>query len=84
MNKLLEEILKDCSHYAQEGNLANYIPELAKADKNDFGIYIISSNDRSNHAGDWNKAFTIQSIVKPIILLLALMDKGEECVISNE
>ena len=80
MNKLLEEILKDCSHYAQEGNLANYIPELAKADKNDFGIYIISSNDRSNHAGDWNKSFTIQSIVKPILLLQALMDNGVEFV----
>ena len=33
MNKLLEEILNECSHYAEEGKLADYIPELAKANK---------------------------------------------------
>ena len=78
MDELLEQILKECHPYTLEGNLANYIPELAKANRNDLGIYIISSDDRINRAGDYNKQFTIQSIVKPILLLLALMDNGIE------
>lgn len=76
MDELLEQILKECHPYTLEGNLANYIPELAKANRNDLGIYIISSDDRINRAGDYSKKFTIQSIVKPILLLLALMDNG--------
>lgn len=78
MDELLEQILKECHPYTLEGNLANYIPELAKANRNDLGIYIISSDDRVNRAGDYGKKFTIQSIIKPILLLLALMDNGIE------
>lgn len=80
MDELLEKILEECKPYTLEGNLANYIPELSKANKNDLGIYMISSDDRINRAGDYNKQFTIQSIVKPILLLLALMDNGIEKV----
>lgn len=80
MNTLLNEILRECQPYTGEGKLADYIPELTKADKNDFGIYIISSNERISCVGDYNKPFTIQSIIKPILLLQALMDNGVEYV----
>ena len=80
MNNLLNEILDKCRGYINEGTLANYIPELAKADINDFGICIVSENGQINFAGDYDKAFTMQSVVKPMILLTALMDKGEQCV----
>lgn len=80
MNNLLNEILEKCRGYINEGTLANYIPELAKADINDFGICIVSENGQMNFAGDYDKAFTMQSVVKPMILLTALMDKGEQCV----
>ena len=76
MTELLEEILEECIHYTKEGKLADYIPELAKANPEDFGIYIISSDKRASKTGDYQKQFTIQSIVKPILLLLALMDNG--------
>lgn len=80
MDELLEQILKECQPYTLEGKLADYIPELAKADPNDLGIYIISSDDRIHRAGDYNKQFTIQSIIKPILLLQALMDNGIDVV----
>jgi glutaminase len=35
------------------------------------------------HSGDYQKLFTMQSISKPIVLLLALMDSGEERVFSK-
>lgn len=80
MNTLLNEIMQECLPYTQDGKLADYIPELTKADKNDFGIYIISSNGRISCVGNYNKTFTIQSIIKPILLLQALMDNGVDYV----
>lgn len=82
MNRLLNEILDRCYKYTDVGTVANYIPELAKANKNEFGICVMSDVDAMYSVGDYNKSFTMQSVVKPIILLLALMDKGEECVRS--
>ena len=43
MDELLERILAECHPYTAQGNLANYIPELAKANKNDFGISIFDN-----------------------------------------
>lgn len=80
MTEMLEEILEICSQYTKDGKLADYIPELTKANPNDFGIYLISSDKRVAKAGDYKKEFTIQSVIKPILLLQALMDKGIECV----
>lgn len=80
MNTLLKKILEECYNYTQEGKVASYIPELAKADRNDFGVCVMSDMDCIYSSGDYNNQFTMQSIVKPIILLMALMDKGEDCV----
>lgn len=80
MKETLERILKFCAPYTEQGKLANYIPELAKANPNDFGIYVISNDLKISNAGDCYKQFTIQSIVKPILLLQALMDNGIEYV----
>ena len=80
MNKLLEDILDRCSPYKKEGKLADYIPELTKANPEDFGIYMIRNDGVISQAGDYNKQFTIQSIIKPIFLLQALIDNGIEYV----
>lgn len=80
MNKLLENILEKCSPYKKEGKLADYIPELMKANPEDFGIYMITGDSVVSKAGDYNKQFTIQSIIKPIFLLQALMDNGIDYV----
>ena len=76
MKQLLEKILEECSHYKKEGKVACYIPELAKANVEDFGICIVSENETYDVAGDFDKPFTAQSIIKPMILLLALEDQG--------
>ena len=79
MNQLLEEILNNCRSYTKEGKLASYIPELEKADPTKFGVCVVD-NHTIHAAGDSKALFTMQSVIKPIILLLALMDKGEEDV----
>ena len=80
MEEMLEQLVEECRPYTQQGSVATYIPELAKGDRNDLGVYVLRSDGRHFQAGDYKKRFTIQSVVKPILLLLALMDNGEEYV----
>lgn len=80
MKNLLKRAIKECLPYAKEGKVASYIPELSKADPDDFGICIISKEGKIDCAGDFDKPFTMQSVIKPIILLLALEDMGTERV----
>lgn len=82
MNIMLRKILDSCRKYIDDGKVANYIPELAKANREEFGICMISDAGTVNFAGDYDKKFTMQSVVKPIILLAALMDEGEDAVRS--
>lgn len=79
MNTLLNDILHTCQPYTVQGRLANYIPELAKADPDKLGICIVS-DDGVHCAGDAQHRFTMQSVVKPLILLQALLDSSIEAV----
>ena len=79
----MERLLEECRPAAREGRVADYIPELAKGDPEALGIYIIGSEGKRSWAGDCRQPFTIQSIVKPILLLQALLDNGAEFVMSR-
>ena len=63
-----------------EGALADYIPELAKADPEWFGIAIVTVDGQIYSVGDCHQLFTIQSASKPIAYGLALQDRGIEAV----
>ena len=83
MEGLLNELIEQCRPDTKNGKVANYIPALAKADPNALGIYILDRNGLHSQGGESQVRFTIQSVVKPILLLLALMDNGEEFVRSR-
>lgn len=76
MNLMLKGILDDCRHYTDQGQVATYIPQLAKVDPGKLGIFIITEGEHDSFAGDCFEPFTMQSVVKTIILLQALMDSG--------
>lgn len=80
MNTMLEQIVSECKSYTSQGHVATYIPQLAIVDPDRVGIYIVSEDEKNYHAGDCFVRFTMQSVVKPMILLLALMDSGIEKV----
>lgn len=82
MNTMLEQILSDCRHYTAQGHVATYIPQLAVVDPEKVGIYLSAEKEQDHMAGDCFARFTMQSVVKPMILLLALMDSGIEKVRS--
>lgn len=80
MDALLKEIIEQCQAYKRQGTVASYIPELAKADPEKVGICLVGADGSCHFAGDWQARFTMQSIIKPVILLAALMDSGEKRV----
>ena len=82
MNLRLKQILEDCRHYTDQGHVATYIPQLAKVDPCKLGIYMITEGEHDSFAGDCFDRFTMQSVVKTMILLQALMDSGIEKVRS--
>ena len=82
MNLRLKRILDDCRYYTQQGHVATYIPQLAKVDPEKLGIYIITEGEHDSFAGDCFDQFTMQSVVKTVILLQALMDSGVDKVRS--
>ena len=65
------------------GAVADYIPELALAKPEWFGICVVTADGREFAVGDCDKLFTIQSISKAFVYGLALEDNGREYVDSK-
>lgn len=84
---MTERLLGDAIEYARsfihEGEVASYIPELAKANREHLGGCIMTVDGECFHVGDWQQPFTMQSISKTISLILALQTAGEEKVFSR-
>ena len=83
MQNVLNEIININRKYTNYGQVASYIPELKNAKRDDLGICIIDKDNNVYKAGSYNKKFTIQSISKPIILAMALMDNDWSYVFSK-
>ena len=71
IQQILEEVHARFQNL-RDGAPADYIPELAKADPDDFGIVIATTDGRVYEVGQTRKPFTIQSISKPFAYGLAL------------
>lgn len=66
-----------------EGEVATYIPELAKADPDWFGICLVTAGGSVYEMGDSQQQFTIQSISKPFVYGLALEDNTRADVLAK-
>lgn len=64
----------------RSGAVADYIPPLALADPDSFGIAVTTTEGHSYEVGDSRERFTIQSMSKPFTYGLALADRGFEAV----
>lgn len=67
----IDNILTHLTRTADKGTVASYIPELAKVDKNKFGIHLIDDQGNEYTSGDSEEAFSIQSISKVLSLARA-------------
>ncbi len=62
------------------GEVATYIPELASADPDLFGICLVTVDGAVYEAGETRQQFTIQSMSKPLTYGLALELAGPDAV----
>ena len=67
----------------QDGAVATYIPELARANPNWFGICVVTADGSVYEAGDSRQSFTIQSISKPFVYGMALEDNSRAEVLAK-
>jgi glutaminase len=65
------------------GRVADYIPELSRADPEWCALALVSLEGHPYHAGEAEQPFTLQSISKPFVYALALSDLGMESVMSR-
>jgi glutaminase len=78
--RAFDDILAQLRSRELGGTVADYIPELANADPEAFGIAAATVAGESYGAGDASARFTIQSISKPFVYALALAELGVDGV----
>ncbi|QCR18775.1 glutaminase [Agrococcus sp. SGAir0287] len=78
----MTEVLEACSE-EDGGELAAYIPELARADPTRLALALATPDGTRYAVGDADVRFTIQSISKPFAYALALVDHGLDAVLER-
>ena len=76
--QLLENIYQEILPYAKEGKQADYIPELAKVNPDQFGMFLHSIYGETASIGSADTRFSIQSISKVFALAICLSITGDE------
>lgn len=74
---MLDRIAADIAATPGRGRPADYIPLLAEADPNRFGMAVAELDGTVYGVGDWQQPFSAQSITKVFTLALVLAMDGE-------
>jgi glutaminase len=77
IDRVVREIVDEMRQRPDRGEVATYIPELARVDAKAFGLVLIDVDGRVAAAGDCEMPFSIQSISKVFTLTLALGKVGD-------
>lgn len=80
---ILKDLVEKNRDLACHGEVASYIPELAKADPNTLGMTIAPVDGEAVSVGDCSTSFTLQSISKVISLMIVLKTQGFARVFSK-
>lgn len=77
LKTVVAEIAEEMKTRSDRGQVATYIPELARVDPDQFGIAVIDADGEVAAGGDADVAFSIQSVSKVFTLTLALGKIGD-------
>jgi glutaminase len=77
IDMVLQDIAEAMAKETDRGQVATYIPQLAKVDLRRFGIAVATPDGAVHAAGDADAPFSIQSISKVFTLTLALGRIGD-------
>ncbi|MDY0235329.1 MAG: glutaminase A [Gudongella sp.] len=83
MEKLFMETIEANRHLIKDAKLPSYIPALSLSNINDIGCSYVDENGKIFKFGDYDTKFTIQSISKPIALILAIKENGMNAVFER-
>ena len=77
LDRVVKEIADEMRQRPDRGEVASYIPELARVDDKAFGLAVIDAEGNVAVGGDADTPFSIQSISKVFTLTLALGKVGD-------
>jgi glutaminase len=77
LDRIVKEIADEMRQRPDRGEVASYIPELARVDAKAFGLVVVDAEGNVAAAGDSDVPFSIQSISKVFTLTLALGKAGD-------
>jgi glutaminase len=77
LNRIVSDIADDMRRRTDRGEVATYIPELARVDPKAFGLMVVDAEGNVALGGDADTPFSIQSISKVFTLTLALGKIGD-------
>lgn len=67
----------------RDGEVADYIPALAEADPELFGVCVVEVDGSVHSAGDVEHRFSVQSISKAFVFALACQEVGHKRVLES-
>jgi len=77
LERIVIEIADEMRQRTDRGEVASYIPELTRVDRNAFGLVVIDAEGNVAAGGDSETPFSIQSVSKVFTLALALGKIGD-------
>ena len=83
VERAFKEAYENGLEVTAEGEVVDYIPELAKADPRAFGVCMMTRDGESLSFGDADTRFTMQSISKIINLAVSLKYRGFKDTFSH-
>ena len=76
--KIIENVYAEVKPWKDEGQVAQYIPELRNVAPHHFGVHVSTLDGYDAGIGDHRTKFSIQSIAKVLSLTLAYNRRGDD------
>jgi len=76
---MIDRMFEDAAQ-VDDGEVANYIPQLAKQERDQFGMSLCTVDGQRYSLGSAEEKFTLQSVCKALIYGIALNELGRDVV----